>query len=114
ASARGASGRARRAARVPAPGAPAAVHRPLLERARAAADRTPGERRPRRVSLPARIDRPLPVAGRVGGAAQRRRLRDRRDEGAVSVGRRDDGGGVMKLVVAVGGASGSIYAKRLL
>src|SRR4029078_1757643 len=99
---------------VPASGAPAPVHRSLLERARAAADRSPRQRRPRRLSLSARIDRPLPAAGRAGGAAERRRLRDRRDQGAVSVGRRDHGGGVMKVVVAIGGASGSIYAKRLL
>src|SRR4029077_3589954 len=53
-------------------------------------------------------------ADRAGGAAGRGRLHVRRDQGAVSVGRRDHGGGVMKVVVAVGGASGSIYAKRLL
>ncbi len=58
---------------------------------------------------------PLPLAapswrrccGEVGFARGR-------DQGAVPVGRRDDGGGVVKLVVAVGGASGSVYAKRLL
>jgi flavin prenyltransferase len=35
-------------------------------------------------------------------------------QAALSVGRGDHGGGVVKLVVAVGGASGSVYAKRLL
>ncbi len=33
---------------------------------------------------------------------------------AVPVGGRNHGGGIMKVVVAVGGASGSVYAKRLL
>ena len=70
--ARGPPGRPRRAARVPAPGAPAPVHRSHLERPRVAADRPRRQRRSRRLPLPARFDRPLPLARRAGGAAAAR------------------------------------------
>ena len=83
--------------------------------ARAAAARLGGHRRPRRLPLPARFDRRAfarppsspPLMREVGFASVE-------TQGAFPFGRRDDGGGVVKLVVAVGGASGSVYAKRLL
>ncbi len=70
--------------------------------------------RPRRLPLPARVDRQVSQRRRVRRGPARGRLPERGDRADVSVGRRHDGGGLVKLVVAVGGASGSIYAKRLL
>src|SRR6185436_16949331 len=64
--------------------------------------------------LPAGVDRALLESARVRGAVAQGRLRGRQRTGALPLGRRLTGGGAMKLVVAVGGASGSIYAKRLL
>ena len=97
------------------PAAAAAVLRSLLQRPRPAAARLGGHRRPRGLPLPARVDRALPSAApssrtllRAAGFAEVD------GAGPVPVGRGLAGGGAMKLVVAVGGASGSIYAKRLL
>ena len=93
----------------------APVLRSLLQRPRPAADRLGGDRRPGRLPLPARLDRALPLRATSSRPLLREvGFADGRGEPICSRGRRLDGGGAMKLVVAVGGASGSIYAKRLL
>src|SRR6185436_12208258 len=88
--------------------------RQVLQRQALAAARLGGQRGPRGLPLPARLDRALRQPGPVRGPAAPGGLRRGQRAGPVPVGRGLAGGGAMKLVVAVGGASGSIYAKRLL